>query len=91
MRQRGHLRRLERQPQLFVWNTRWEPTHYPTSDNKRYIACHELGHTIGLQHPAAGETDPTCMKSATMNPIYIPSKKKPSLLEIDQVLNYYFP
>jgi hypothetical protein len=78
-------------PQLFVWNTRWEADYYPTSDNKRYVACHELGHTIGLQHPRASETDPTCMKSATMSPKYIPSKKKPSQLEIDQVLGHYFP
>ncbi|MDA8237359.1 MAG: zinc-dependent metalloprotease [Chloroflexi bacterium] len=52
---------------------------------QRYIACHELGHTIGLQHPAAGETLVTCMRSATITPKYVPTYTTTSSVERTQV------
>ncbi len=78
-------------PQRLVYNTYFEAGYFPTDNAKRYIACHELGHTIGLRHPAAGETTVTCMTSATMSPKYVPTYTTTSSVERSQVYAYYTP
>jgi len=78
-------------PQRFYYNTYYEAGYFPTDNPKRYIACHELGHTIGLQHPAAGEPTATCMTSATITPKYVPTYTTTSSLERSQVYAYYSP
>ncbi len=78
-------------PQRFVYNTFYAASHFPTDNNKRYIACHELGHTIGLQHPYPSPSEPpqTCMKSATITPKYVPTYTTTSTVERAQVDAYY--
>lgn len=76
-------------PQLFEYNLTYEAGFFSTDNAKRYIACHELGHTIGLQHPAAGETTVTCMKSATITPKYVPTYTTISAVERQQIAAYY--
>jgi len=60
-------------PQRLYYNTYYEAGYFPDPNPKRYIACHELGHTIGLRHPRAGETLVTCMRSASIEPKYVPT------------------
>lgn len=76
-------------PQRFYYNTYYEAGYFPTDNAKRYIACHELGHTIGLQHPASGERTVTCMTSATITPKYVPTYTTTSDVERSQVYAYY--
>lgn len=58
-------------PQLVYYNLTYAASHFPTDNNKRYIACHELGHTIGLRH--TNESSGTCMLRATITPKYVPT------------------
>lgn len=76
-------------PQILYCNTRFEADYFPSDTAKRYIACHELGHTIGLRHPGSGETLTTCMRSATITPKYVPSHTTISAVEKSQVASYY--
>jgi hypothetical protein len=78
-------------PQRFYYNTYYEAGYFPTDNAKRYIACHELGHTIGLRHPAAGEPTQTCMTSATITPKYVPTYTAISSVERSQIAAYYAP
>lgn len=59
-------------PQRFYYNVYYEAGYFPEDNPKRYIACHELGHTIGLRHRRSGEPSATCMVPATINPKYVP-------------------
>jgi len=59
-------------PQVIVWNTAYN--NLLTTGNKRqYVACHELGHTLGLRHWLPGEPNATCMRPATVDPVFIPA------------------
>jgi hypothetical protein len=46
--------------------------YYATGSRRRMIACHEVGHTLGLQHTASGGTTscmhPTAKTSQTLRP-----------------------
>jgi hypothetical protein len=45
-----------------------------TSDQKRHVTCHELGHVIGLAHREQDPTAPSCMIIADLpNPPFPPS------------------
>ncbi len=46
-------------PQLIHWNTYYD-ANYATSSKRNAIACHELGHTMGLQHTSDSAS---CMKN----------------------------
>ncbi len=37
-------------PSRLYWNTYYEASNYPTTTNKRAVACHEVGHLGGLRH-----------------------------------------
>lgn len=50
--------------QDLVFNLSYKATKYFTLDKTRAIACHELGHTVGLRH----DTTATCMKSPPTSP-----------------------
>lgn len=79
-------------PQGFSFNTRWEPSYYPTDAKKQYIACHELGHTFGLQHPKSSEPQATCMVSARMGSSpWVPTYNYISTTEKNQIELYYGP
>lgn len=54
--------------QEFVWNVAFDSLVNSTS-NKQMVACHELGHTLGLRHRAVGNS--TCMVSSTIDPPYV--------------------
>lgn len=60
-------------PQRLYYNTYYAAGYFPSDNPKRYIACHELGHTIGLRHRRSGEPAVTCMVPATINPKYVPT------------------
>ena len=47
-------------PQILQFNRTYEASKYPTTTNKRAVACHELGHTVGLQHTTSTTS---CMRS----------------------------
>lgn len=76
-------------PQYIKYNLTYAAGYFPTDNAKRYIACHELGHTVGLRHPGSGETTVTCMKSATITPKYVPTYTTTSAIERTQVAAYY--
>ena len=56
-------------PQQLIWNTSFESSHFSTLAKKEYIACHELGHTVGLRHTSRTAT---CMRVATIEPNVVP-------------------
>jgi hypothetical protein len=77
-------------PQKLVYNLTYEASHFPTDNAKRYIACHELGHTVGLRHPVSG-VDPlvTCMRNASLSPKYVPTYTTTSTTERAQIASHY--
>jgi hypothetical protein len=59
-------------PQQLIWNTYYESGWYSTQGKKDHIACHELGHSLGLRHTSRTST---CMRVATIVPNSVPTTK----------------
>ena len=76
-------------PQKLVYNLSYEASHFPTDNAKRYIACHELGHTVGLRHPLSSEPQVTCMRNAGISPKYVPTYTTTSTTERAQIASHY--
>lgn len=74
-------------PQRIFYNLAFEQNYFPTDNPKRYIACHELGHTIGLRH--SNESTGTCMISATITPKYVPTFTTTSGHDRNHLLAWY--
>jgi len=76
-------------PQKLVYNLTYQTSHFPTDNAKQYIACHELGHTVGLRHPLSTEPQATCMRTATISPKYVPTYTTTSTTERAQIASHY--
>ncbi len=76
-------------PQRFYYNLTYESTYFATDNAKRYLACHEMGHTVGLRHPLSSEPQATCMLSATITPKYVPTYTTTSTTERSQIASHY--
>lgn len=76
-------------PQLLYDNLTYEAGHFASDTAKRYIACHELGHSIGLRRPLASEPQATCMRPATISPKYVPTYTTTSTTERGQIASFY--
>ena len=50
-------------PMLLKWNLAYEASKYPGTTAKRDVACHVLGHSMGLRH--SNEASGTCMKNGS--------------------------
>ena len=88
LRRIGHRPHEVVQTAVFQYNTYWAQ-YFSTDPLKRYIACHELGHTFGLQHPKSNEPQATCMKSASADLSYVPTYNYISATEKNQIDLYY--
>ena len=65
--------------------------YYTTQDQRRGIACHEIGHTVGLAHAAIDEFDEDCMTLGY--PLGTgTSKRKPTVLDDHSIqhINAYY-
>ena len=76
-------------PQRLIYNLACEASHFPTDNAKRYIACHELGHTVGLRPPLSTEPQVTCMRNAGISPKYVPTYTTTSTTERAQIASHY--
>ena len=54
--------------------------YYDTENERRYVTCHELGHTVGLQHQS---TYTSCLNSGNYSITYISSHEE------DHINDYY--
>ena len=72
-------------PQEFRWNTAYNYTQ-TTNAHRNYVACHELGHTLGLRHRSSGST---CMRVATISPVWIPPYTTTSQHDRDEIDAHY--
>lgn len=70
-------------PQLLRWNL-YYAANYSTADQRKAIACHELGHTMGLQHTS---DTASCMKDP---PTTTPLATSPTQHDKDR-LNEHYP
>jgi hypothetical protein len=74
-------------PQVLRYNTFFRTSHFPTDAKQRYIACHELGHTIGLRH--TNETSGTCLLKATITPNSVPTVTTTSSHDRAMIAGHY--
>lgn len=51
-------------PQKVRFNS-YDLSVYGSTAAKRFMTCHETGHTVGVQHPEAPDTLTTCMRPGT--------------------------
>lgn len=63
-------------PQRVRYNSYYKSTAFSTTTQKRFEACHETGHTIGLRHPVSPDTTSTCMKTGDTGVTYLSSAEK---------------
>ncbi|WP_183095557.1 hypothetical protein [Nocardioides stalactiti] len=64
---------------------KWDLDHGLNSTGRRFVACHELGHTVGLQHEDEVHSD-SCERQ--INPNTAPSTRY-SQEDLYQVLDHY--
>lgn len=71
------------QPQeLFMNQNATYASYYDSQNERRYVGCHELGHTVGLRHT---EAVTTCLNSGNYSITYI------SAHDISHIDGYYAP
>lgn len=70
-------------PQSLIWNTRHKDAWQGSTTKKRALACHELGHTIGLRHSSGVLT---CMKTY---PVDAPVSTDIREHDIDHINDHY--
>lgn len=69
-------------PQILVFNLSYKASKYDTLSETQAVACHEVGHTLGLRHPKdSGST--SCMVSGQASQRYLVQTQK------DQLKNQY--
>lgn len=74
-------------PEDLYWNTAYSSA-YPTVANKRYIACHELGHMLGLRHSVESGSV-SCMKIAQFSPPVLPTATTTSSHDRGEIASHY--
>lgn len=64
-------------PQVLVFNLSYKATKYDTLAKTQAIACHEVGHSVGLRHPIGTST--SCMVSGQSSQRYLVTEQKDQL------------
>ena len=67
---------------MLVFNLTYKATKYDTLAKTQAIACHEVGHSLGLRHPEGG-TSTSCMVSGQSSQRYLVQTQK------DQLKTFY--
>jgi len=74
-------------PSETFYNPAFGQNDFPADNPKRYIACHQPRHTIGLRH--SNESIGSCMISATITPKYVPTFTTTSGHDRNHILAWY--